>query len=217
MTDAKPPERAGAADDERGLERLVFFSDAVIAIAITLLAIEIHLPEVHSGTEIPAALFSLWPQYLGYVISFLVVGSFWYGHHRMFRLVVRYDDVVLWLNLVFLLCIAFIPFASSVLGEYSGEPSAVFFYSIVMIATGAAEMVLWVYVSYDHRLLDPELSDRRVTMGTLRNLTPPAVFILALPLIVVSPYLAMTAWIAIYVILIILVRAENTPSEIAVR
>ena len=91
--------------------------------------------------------------------------------------------------------VCFIPFTSSVLGvpRATGHD-----------ATGAAEMVLWVYVADE---LD------RVTMGTLRNLTPPAVFILALPLILVSPYLAMTAWIVIYVILVILVRAENAAAK----
>ena len=81
--------------DELGLERIVFFSDAVIAIAITLLALGIRLPGVHAGHEIPAALLSLWPRHL----SFLVDGSCWVPHHRVFRAVRRYDDTLIWLNM----------------------------------------------------------------------------------------------------------------------
>jgi uncharacterized membrane protein len=184
--------------DELGLERIVFFSDAVIAIAITLLALEIRLPEVHSGGEIPAALLSLWPRYLGFVVSFLVVGSYWFAHHRVFRAIRRYDDSLIWLNILFLLCIAFVPFASAVLGEHGDERSAVLFYALVMIATGAIQTLLWVYASGRHRLVDPHLSPRVIRFGTMRALTPVAVFVLSLPLILVHPYLAIATWGLIY-------------------
>ncbi|MBV9577605.1 MAG: DUF1211 domain-containing protein [Chloroflexi bacterium] len=189
----------------------MFFSDAVVAIAITLLALEIHLPDLRTASDIPEALVKLWPQYFGYAISFLVVGSFWYGHHRMFRVVGRYDDVLLWLDLLFLLCIAFIPFASSVLGDYPGERSAVVFYSVVMITTGLVENLLWAYATYAHRLIGSSVSERTIRIQTLRNLMPPVVFALALPLTFISPYLAFAAWLAIYVILMLLLRVERRP------
>src|SRR5918912_1164157 len=168
--------------DELGLERIVFFSDAVIAIAITLLALEIRLPEVHSGEEIPAALLSLWPRYLGFVVSFLVVGSYWYAHHRVFRVVRRYDDTLIWLNILFLLCIAFVPFASAVLGEHGDERSAVVFYTLVMIVTGLVQTLLWVYATHRHRLVDARLSRRAIRIGTARALAPPVVLALSQPL-----------------------------------
>jgi len=184
--------------DQLGLERIVFFSDAVIAIAITLLALEIRLPEVHSGGEIPGALLSLWPRYLGFAVSFLVVGSYWFAHHRVFRAVRRYNDTLIWLNILFLLCIAFVPFASAVLGEHGNERSAVFFYALVMMVTGLIQTLLWVYASRRHRLIDPSFSGRAIRFGTVRALTPPIVFLLSLPLILVHPYAAMAAWALIY-------------------
>ena len=146
---------------------------------------------MHSGEEIPAALLSLWPRYLGFVVSFLVVGSYWFAHHRVFRAVREYDDALIWLNILFLLCIAFVPFASAVIGEHGNERSAVLFYGLVMITTGLVQTVLWVYASHGHRLVNPGLTRRAIRFGTMRALTPPVVFAISLPIILLHPYAAM--------------------------
>jgi len=200
-----PP--GGEPRDPFGLERLVFFSDAVVAIAITLLALDIRLPTVPAAGGLPRALLALWPRYLGFAVSFLVVGSFWLGHHRMFRLVRRYDDGLLWRNLLFLLCIALLPFASAVLGEHGDEPSATVFYSLVVVVTGLVETLLWRHATRGHRLVDPGLPARAVRLGFLRLLTAPVVFLLTLPLVLLHPYVAMVAWLATYPIVAVLLRA----------
>src|SRR5688572_2585814 len=84
-----------------GLDRIVFFSDAVIAIAITLLALDIRLPELDepNGAALRDALWDLRPNYLSYLISFFVIGMYWQVHHRIFREVRRYDERLVWLNL----------------------------------------------------------------------------------------------------------------------
>src|SRR5919202_2739867 len=168
----QPPTELGA---DLGLERLVFFSDAVIAIAITLLAIEIRLPELHDevAAALPRALAGLGPRYFSFAISFLVVGSYWWGHHRMFRIIRRYDDGLIWLNILFLLCVAFLPFASAVLGEHGDERSAVVFYSLAIVATGLVETLLWLYAARGHRLVDAQVSSRAIHLATLRQLTAP--------------------------------------------
>ena len=126
--------------DETGLERIVFFSDAVMAIAITLLALEIRLPgnETNlSDAQLLATLGSLWHRYLGYFISFVVIGLYWQSHHRMFRSIRRYDPRLIMLNLLFLLLIGFIPFPTSVIMDYSGLVATVF-YAATMVAAGLA-------------------------------------------------------------------------------
>ena len=97
------------------LERLVFFSDAVIAIAITLLVVTLAIPE--ATENVGDALLDRWPQMLSYVLSFLVIGVFWMAHHRIFRYVATIDQRLIWLNLLFLMCVAFIPFPTAVLGD----------------------------------------------------------------------------------------------------
>ena len=118
------------------LERLVFFSDAVFAIAITLLVIEIHAPHLPHGAAEGAywqALAQLWPKILGYIISFAVIGLFWMGHHRAFALSTRYSPKVLGWNLGLLGTIGFMPFATAFLSSNMNAQAPAVFYCVVML------------------------------------------------------------------------------------
>jgi uncharacterized membrane protein len=105
------------------VERLVLFSDAVFAIAITLLIIEIKAPEIkghiiteHSFLE---ELALLTPKFLGVLFSFFIIGLYWFIHHRMFGYVITYNGKLIWLNLLFLFSIVLMPFSTAVYSEYS--------------------------------------------------------------------------------------------------
>jgi uncharacterized membrane protein len=124
-----------AIKTDHPLERLVFFSDAVFAIAITLLVIEIHPPHLPHGTsdhDHLQGLADLIPAFIGYFISFAVVGNFWAGHHRAFSLAAHYHPRILGWNLAFLAIIAFMPFATAYLSANFGERVPTVFYSGVM-------------------------------------------------------------------------------------
>ncbi|TZF88746.1 TMEM175 family protein [Cognatilysobacter lacus] len=106
------------------LERMVFFSDAVFAIAITLLVIEVHVPVIPRSApdvEFWLGMLRLTPNLIGYFISFGVIGAFWMGHHRAFALATRYTPKVMGWNLLFLGCIAFMPFVTAFMSEYEGK------------------------------------------------------------------------------------------------
>lgn len=139
-----------------GLERIMFFSDAVIAIASTLLVLDIRLPD--GGPAGPAALrdalFALQPKFYAYAISFLVVACFWIGHNQKFRLIRRYDTRLIWLNMLFLMVIGFVPFASSVLSGH-GNPTGLAFYDLTMVTAGVLSAATWAYASVGNRLIDP--------------------------------------------------------------
>ena len=84
--------------DQRGLDRLVFFSDGIFAIAMTLLVLEIRVPEVPpdlAAAEVPTAVLALWPKFFSYVLSFLVIGTYWVAHHQTLRYVASYDRTLL--------------------------------------------------------------------------------------------------------------------------
>src|SRR5450631_3763022 len=104
------------------LERLILFSDAVFAIAITLLVIELKIPEIPrqwvTETKLVEILANLIPKFVGFLISFFIIGLFWTIHHRMFGYVVNYNPKLLWLNLIFLLFIVIMPFSTSFYSEY---------------------------------------------------------------------------------------------------
>ena len=109
------------------LDRLVNFSDAVIAIAITLLVVQFSVPAANE--DVGAALLDRWPQFLSFILSFFVIGIFWIAHHRIFRYVARVDQRLLWLNLLFLMCIAFMPYPTAVLGEHDRTRASIIFYA----------------------------------------------------------------------------------------
>src|SRR5437660_9370808 len=99
------------------MDRLMFFSDGVFAIAITLLVLQITVPIPGlSEHQLGDALRHLGPKYFGFVLSFLVIGRYWMAHHRVFEYIKRFDMPLVWLNLAFLLLIAFLPFPTAVLG-----------------------------------------------------------------------------------------------------
>src|SRR5215467_6357238 len=118
---------------EEGIGRILALSDGVFAIAITLLILEIAIPATTSDAGLPKALLELWPRYLAYVLSFAVIARFWVTHHLAFRLIGRYDAGLVWLNLVLLMLVAFLPFPTAVLGEHNGSPAAAVLYAAAVI------------------------------------------------------------------------------------
>ena len=183
-------------EEKVALDRLVFFSDAVFAIAITLLALEIHLPvEVGplSNDELYTALMETWPKILGFVISFLVIGSYWIVHHRRFSHLTGYDRRLVFLNLLLLMAIAFVPFPTAILSE-SGNRTATIFYALVMTITGLLSGVLWWYASSQRLIEEPARSRRHTALGVL---VTPAIFVLSIGMAYLDPGLARLTWILI--------------------
>jgi uncharacterized membrane protein len=134
---------------------VVCFSDAVIAIAVTLLVLEIRPPQ--DTRHLLDGLAALWPSYLSYAVTFLLIGQVWANHHVMFDHIRVADRMVLFLNTLLLMDIAFLPFAASVLaaafGTGHGQRTAVVFYGIVFEVAAILFNVMWGYARHDHRLL----------------------------------------------------------------
>jgi uncharacterized membrane protein len=197
--DASRRKRDASDQDQLGLERLIFFSDAVFAIAITLLALDIRLPaggEAASNAQLLAQLLGLWPKYLAYLVSFLAIGTFWVGHHRRFRFIRRSDRGLLALNLLFLMVIAFVPFPTSVISE-SGNRTATIFYALTMILGGLMLAALWWYASWHNRLTDPDLDARQARRQFVPILLTVMLFILSIGLDFLNENLARFSWLLV--------------------
>ncbi len=178
--------------------RLEAFSDGVFAIAITLLVLEIGAPQIGAGESLPDALRHLWPSYFGYAVSFLTIGVMWINHHAMFKDIDRQDHHLLVLNLLLLLSISFLPFPTAVLAQYmrSDEQrlAATLTYGVTLLVIGACFQMLWIYASRNRRLIDEHVSDARVRSRTIRFLPGFAVYIAALPLAFVSPWISLALY-----------------------
>ncbi len=192
-------EQRTPAESGLEIERLVFFSDAVIAIAITLLAISIGLPTGVTPENLPREIINLMPQFGVYALSFLIIGNTWVIHHRIFRNVRRYDTTLIWINNLFLLCVAFLPVPSRIFGLYPTQPAAIIFFNIFLIITGLMQAAIWYYATQNHRLIDPNFSPALIRWGRIRNLIPIAVQLLSIGLSLISPLLAILSWALIWV------------------
>jgi uncharacterized membrane protein len=171
-------------------ERIVFFSDAVFAIAITLLVIEIKVPEIGShGSHFPSVeeLQKEWPHELaklipkigGYLFSFLVIGQYWRNHHRNFGIIRRFDRGLLWWNLLLLLSIAFIPFTTGFYSEYYYWITPMMWYTANIALTGIIQWILWQYAVRKHRLIDASTNPHLVDQISLGHAGVPIAFSLA--------------------------------------
>ncbi|HEX2607413.1 MAG TPA: TMEM175 family protein, partial [Flavisolibacter sp.] len=139
------------------LERLILFSDAVFAIAITLLVIEIKIPEVHENVSdalLLKELGHLVPKFVGFLVSFMLIGLYWRIHHRMFGYVTNYNKTLIALNLAFLFFIALMPFSTGFYSEYAGSDLfrkqlkvPLTFYVLNFFAAGMVNYFIWRYIS----------------------------------------------------------------------
>lgn len=140
--------------------RLEFFSDAVFAIAITLLVLEIHLPVTVDSEQsggLARALAGLWPNYLAYITSFLTIAIIWINHHNMFKMIRRADRSILLLNALLLMLITFLNFPTAVVAEYFQKPdapTAAMFYSGTQFVIGIFFTAMWWYVGRRPHLLE---------------------------------------------------------------
>lgn len=209
-------EPKGGIENPLGLERIAFFSDAVMAIAITLLAIDLHVPDLAKAAaqaELPAWLSEMGPQIMSFVISFIVIGIYWLSHHRYFRFIKRYDNVVMLINLGFLLSVAVIPFTSGLLGRYSFLPVDVIAYAADVTAIGLSMSLLWWYASYRKRLIDSTVPPSVIRGMTLRAVVAPVVFLISIPVALASPFSAMASWSASPLVAVVAVRLASSRAK----
>jgi len=174
------------------LERMILFSDAVFAIAITLLVIEIKIPELEkehiTDKALGEALWHLVPKFVGFIISFALIGVYWNVHHRMFGYVTSYTRKLVGLNLLFLFFIALMPFSTGFYSEYAGKELVqhqlkvpMTFYVLNFSAAGFINFFMWLYITNpQNKIAEPPIDPEVAMMGKMRSLIVPLVFLLML-------------------------------------
>lgn len=178
------------------VERIILFSDAVFAIAITILVVELKVPLVSKS----ASELDFWqefskqiPQILGLVLSFFLIGIYWTVHHSMFGYVINYTRKLLWLNLTFLFTIAIMPFTTAIYSEYSvteGHAELVGPYSIYVFnicLTGLMNFILLDYIANPHNKISEFVPHNYAKYGKIRAVITPVVFMISLLVSVIEP------------------------------
>jgi uncharacterized membrane protein len=198
--DPTVPDPEGA----RLLSRALFFSDAVFAIVLTLLALELRLPEGVPDGGLITALEALAPRLFAFALSFALVAVFWAAHLAMTRRLVRFDWPVIWVNLLFLFTITMTPLISSIAGEHGSFGQAWRIYCAFMVAIGGAQTLFFVVVARGRGRLIGGLDGREYWRRLIRALSPGVAFGAGLAL-GVAGYEAIAAycWAAIPVIMLI--------------
>jgi len=200
------------------LERTVFFSDAVIAIAMTLLAIELPLPEGHTPAAVWRSFVSnLGAEYLAFLVSFAVVSLFWYRHHRSFEHIARINTTLIIWNLVGLAAIVLIPFATRMLSpeavglqgeQENGYALGPIFYASLMLLWGASYVLMVITASRSGlwREGTPPATPGNMIFGACSAL---AMFAVSIPIALANPNAAQLSWVLIPVVATVAPRVRR--------
>jgi uncharacterized membrane protein len=183
----------------RDRDRIVNLSDGIFAIAITLLVLDIKVPNIPEDlvtSELPAAMVSLWPNYLGYFLSFVSIAVFWTIHHSIFRPIRAYDRNLLYLNFLFLMLVAFVPFPTALLGEYGNHQLPVAIYAATLAVGRLLLTAIHWYSTRNERLLDEPQDPATMRFFLIRGLTIPAIFLLSIAISFFSVRAAIWTWFA---------------------
>lgn len=198
-------EKTLAEEYESGMttRRIEALTDGVYAIAMTILVLNFKVPVVPAVPHLLfRALTKLTPKFIDYGISFMILASFWTGHHRQFHHTKKANNQLLWLNILSLLFIILIPFSTSLYSEYGTVQIAALFFEINILIVSLIYLWQWLYITDGHRLVDPELSAHLIDSGTRVNLVVPTVSLIAIGVSFFSPDNSTLPFILIPVVMV---------------
>jgi uncharacterized membrane protein len=180
--------------------RVLALSDGVFAIIITLLVLEVHVPELTKGHSLNEALAELRPSLVAFVISFILAGMYWVGHRDLFALIRRTDRGLVWLNILYLLPLSLLPFGAGLIGRYDTEPVALRIYGLLLVVIAAMRAVIWLYaINRPHLLWQrPDANQRRA--GLALNLYPGLIYLLAFLVAKAAPRISLMIYAAMPVL-----------------
>jgi len=205
------------------LERMILFSDAVFAIAITLMALELKVPELHreliTDHDLGISLSHMIPKFIGFLISFLIIGQYWTTHHRLFGFVVNFNLRLMWLNLFFLLAVILMPFTSAFYSEYISyflkTPVILYIGNITFL--GFMNYLMWRYVGNQKHGLSEGLVKPVANYYSMRAIIVPSIFLLMALVYLIFPHIAIWMPVIIPLAIWLLRRTYNKKINLAVK
>jgi len=180
--------------------RLEALVDSVFAFAMTLLVLSLAIPTIpgsRAAAELPGYIAGMYPQFLRFLLAFVLLAVFWIIHQRHFRSLHTVDALVIWLNIGILISIVFLPFTTSVSGNYSNVQVAVVLFDLNMFVIGLFFTAHWYYITNTPRLVEPAISERTARCGTRKSLVTPVVALIAIVLSFFFPGRSSLAYLVI--------------------
>jgi uncharacterized membrane protein len=167
-------------DRQHDPARVLALTDGVFAIIITLLVLEIHLPDLAQGQSLRDALRETRPSFVAFLISFVVIAIAWAGHRDLFAHIRRTDRNLVWLNVVHLLPLCVLPFGAALLSQYDRGPVALRMYGLLLLFIAATRLSVWLYATNRPHLLFEPIGRRTRTVGMLIVVVPAGLYALAI-------------------------------------
>jgi len=195
--------------------RVLAFSDGLFAIAMTLLVVSIAVPTLSvpgDERELFDALRDLDSAFVSFFISFVVIGRYWVAHHQFFRLLRELDYGLVWLNLIYLAFVAFLPFPTALLGAYFENPVSVAMYAATVALVSGLEVVMFRH-AHDRGLVERPIPDDVYRWGVLMSLAPVAVFLGSIPVAFLDTGLAVLCWLLVIPLEMLLDRRKPPASD----
>ena len=181
------------------MNRLHGLTDGVYAIAMTLLVLELHVPDAHSSSELVAGLAAQASSLFGFALSFAVLGTYWVGNAVNLTHLARVDRAALFLNVLQLFFISLLPFTTAVIGRYPDQAAAVILYGVHLEALGLAQYAHWVYLLRNPHLTRAPIDAATARTVTVRILVGPVAWVLAIVLALFSPPLGYAVYFAVLI------------------
>ena len=192
----QPNARYRRRSESLEFERVAFFSDAVFAIAMTLLVVGIGIPAV-KDSEITNELSKKYNEIFSFFLSFIVIGFYWLAHHRFFSRLAAIDVRFMKLNLVYLAAIAFMPFPTALVGTYGDAEAVVIVLYAVALGFASLMEALMFWHAQRAGLLRKRLEDHDFRNAMIASVAPAFVFVLSIPIALADPGLGLLSWLLI--------------------
>jgi uncharacterized membrane protein len=195
--------------------RVLTLSDGVFAIVITLLVLEVQVPDLTGGRTLSEALAEVRPSFIGFLISFVVIAISWAGHRDLFPLIRRTDRGLVWLNIVYLFPLSLLPFGAALISRYDDQAVALRMYGIILLLIALTRLGVWMYATNRPHLLHEPISRRTRTVGMLIVAVPVALYLIAILISRAAPGLSLGIYAGVPVLYFIglFVDRSTAPPE----
>ena len=203
-------------EDYWGTGRTEAFSDGVFAIAITLLILEVSVPEA-AFHDLWSGIADQWPSYLAYVTSFITIGGIWLAHHGIFRRLQYVNRELMVINLLLLMAVSFLPFPTKLMAEAIHDAqatrAAVIFYGAVLLVVSLLFSLLWGWIARDRSILKPDVTVKEINAIAIAATPSIGFYVVVIVLAVFAPRVAVFGYLVIAVVAVLRTRGDRTPKS----